>query len=272
MSSSDRMSAEALARLAGAICATAETLGQTISSRAAELMAEDLADYPQEHIRAALQACRRELTGKLTLAAILQRVQAYDGRPEPNEAWALALAASDESDSVVLNEEIQLALGAARAVLEAGDKIGARMAFLSAYQRFVDAARREAKPVKWELSMGHDPQRRIAAVEEAGRLGRLPAPKVAEYVAQLTHQPITQDGAAIAGLITGRAAMPSSAMRERLQFLKRQIEADTARKERKRAEEAEQRRVAFERHRAEQIAAAEELKAQKSANSMVGAR
>lgn len=66
--------------------------------------------------------------------------------------------------------------------------------------------------------------------------------------------------------------MPSSAMRERLQFLKRQIEADTARKERKRAEEAEQRRVAFERHRAEQIAAAEELKAQKSANSMVGAR
>lgn len=259
MSSSDRMSAEVLARLAGAICATAETLGQTISSRAAELMAEDLADYPQDHIRAALQACRRELTGKLTLAAILQRVQAYDGRPEPNEAWALALAASDESDSVVLNEEIQLALGAARAVLEAGDKIGARMAFLSAYQRFVDAARREAKPVKWELSMGHDPQRRIAAVEEAGRLGRLPAPKVAEYVAQITHQPITQDGAAIAGLITGRTATPSAEIRERLQVLKQQIETDSERREIERARAAEENRLAFEARRAEQLAAIQAL-------------
>ncbi len=256
-----------MARLAGAICATAETLGHTISSRAAELMADDLADYPQEHIRAALQACRRELTGKLTLAAILQRVQAYDGRPEPNEAWALALAASDESDSVVLTEEIQLALGAARAVLDAGDKIGARMAFLSAYQRFVDAARRAAKPVAWELSMGHDPQRRIAAVEEAGRLGRLPAPKVAEYVAQLTHQPITQDGAAIAGLITGRAAQPGPAVRERLMFVRRQVEANMAREEKKRAEKAEKDRKDLEARRAEHLAAVEALKTKKESSN-----
>lgn len=268
------LSSDQLAALAGAICATAETLGQTLSAKAAKLMAEDLGDYPQESIRSALQACRRELTGKLTLAAILQRVQAADGRPEPNEAWSLALAASDESDSVVMTEEIQLALGASRAVLEAGDKVGARMAFLSAYQRFVDAARREARQVKWALSMGHDQQRRIAAVEEAGRLGRLSAPIVREHISRLTHEPITQDGIAIAGLITGRVAMPSQEVSERLQFLKRQIKANKEREEKRRFDEAKRRREEFERNRAEQIAVVEELKAgepfaQKSARSMM---
>lgn len=254
------LSSEQQAQLAAAICATAETLGYALSANAAELMADDLRGYPIEAIAAALQACRRELTGKLSLAAILQRIQTADGRPEPNEAWSLALAASDESDSVFLTDEIQLALGASRAVLDAGDKIGARMAFLSAYQRFVDAARREARPVNWQLSMGYDPQRRVAAVEEAARLGRLPAPKAKEYIAQLTHEPITQDGAAIAGLITGRVAMPSEEVRVRLQQVRQQVQANKEQQERKRAEEARMERQAFEAHRARQLAAIEALK------------
>ena len=74
------------ADLSMAICATAETLGQTLSAPAAKLMAEDLAEHPMDVIANALWACRRELTGKLTLAAILQRVQAADGRPGKDEA------------------------------------------------------------------------------------------------------------------------------------------------------------------------------------------
>lgn len=219
------------AQLAAAVCATAETLGQTLSANAADLMAQDLASYPIADIAAALQACRRELTGKLTLAAILQRIQAADGRPDPNEAWSLALAASDEHDSVVLTAEIQLALGAARAVLEAGDKIGARMSFLSAYQRLVDTARRECVPVKWSLSPGFDAQRRLAAVEEAGRLGRLPAHIVREHVAQLTYEPITTDGQALAGLITGKCPAPSQHLRAQWQAVKNDIEAARRRRE-----------------------------------------
>ncbi|MDH1234457.1 hypothetical protein [Stutzerimonas stutzeri] len=253
------LSSDQLAALAGAVCATAETLGQTISPGAAKMIAEDLADYPAEDIRAALQACRRELTGKLTLAAILQRVQAADGRPEPNEAWSLALAASDEFDSVVLTDEIQLALGAARAILDAGDKVGARMSFLSAYQRLVDTARRENRPVKWSLSPGFDQQRRLIAVQEAGRLGRLPAPVVQEYVAQLTHEPVTQNGAAIAGLITGRVAMPTPEVRAKLQLVKATVEEGRAAKEKQRQDEIRARQEKFEQQRAEQLAAIESL-------------
>lgn len=259
MNSSDRYSADQLAMLAAAICATAETLGQTISATAAELMAEDLAEYAPADVKAALQACRRELTGKLTLAAILQRVQAADGRPEPNEAWSLALAASDEFDSVVLTDEIQLALGAARAILDAGDKVGARMSFLSAYQRLVDTARRENRPVKWSLSPGFDQQRRLIAVQEAGRLGRLPAPVVQEYVAQLTHEPVTQNGAAIAGLITGRVAMPTPEVRAKLQLVKATVEEGRAAKEKQRQDEIRARQEKFEQQRADQLAAIESL-------------
>lgn len=250
------LSCDQQAELAAALCATAETLGQALSASAAELMADDLASYPMEVIAGALRACRRELTGKLTLAAILQRVQAADGRPEPNEAWALALSASDEFDSVVLTDEIQMALGAARSVLDSGDKIGARMSFLSAYQRLVDTARRDGKPVNWSLSPGFDPDRRLIAVQEAGRLGRLPAPAVERYVAQLTHSPITQDGAAIAGLITGRQAMPSEEVRKRLQELKDQVRGSKAEKRAVQEETMRREREAFERRRAEQVRAA----------------
>lgn len=253
------LSSDQLVALAGAVCATAETLGQTISPGAAKMIAEDLADYPAEDIRAALQACRRELTGKLTLAAILQRVQAADGRPDPNEAWSLAIAASDEFDSVVLTDEIQLALGAARAILDAGDKVGARMSFLSAYQRQVDTARREGKPVNWKLSPGFDQQRRLMAVEEAGRLGRLPAPVVQEYVAQLTHEPVSQNGAAIAGLITGRTAMPTPDVRAKLQLVKATVEESRAANEKRRQDEIRARQEKFEQQRAEQLAAIESL-------------
>lgn len=253
------LSSDDLITLAAAVCATAETLGQTLSAGAAKLIAEDLADYQPQDIRAALQACRRELTGKLTLAAILQRVQAADGRPEPNEAWALALGASDETDSAVLTEEIQLAMGASQAVLDAGDKIGARMAFLSAYQRFVDAARREAKPVRWALSMGYDPQRRVAAVQAAVRLGRLTDPQAQQYIAQLSYQPATQDGAAIAGLITGRAAMPTPELRERLQLVKAEVKAFSVEREELRVAEIEAHQEDLARRRADQLAALEEL-------------
>lgn len=256
------LSFEEQAQLAAAMCATAETLGQTLSASAADLMSQDLADYAVADIAAALQACRRELTGKLTLAAILQRVKAADGRPEPNEAWALALAASDEHDSVVLTAEIQLALGAARAVLEAGDKIGARMAFLSSYQRLVDAARRETKPVIWALSPGFDPQRRIAAVEEAGRLGRLPLHVVREHVAQLTHEPITQDGQAIAGLLTGNVVQMSPALRDKWQTVKSELVATKAAREETRKAEAEAHAEDFARRRTAQLAALQELEAQ----------
>ena len=253
------LSCDQTAELAMALCATAETLGQTLSANAAALMAQDLADYGMDDLANALQACRREVTGRLTLAAILQRIQAADGRPDPNEAWSIALAASDEAESVVLTEEIRQAMSASAPVMAQRDKVGARMSFLSAYQRLVDAARRVGRPVVWSLSMGHDPQRRVAALEEAGRLGRLPAPELQQQIRRLTHEPLSQDGAAIAGLITGRAAMPSPKVRQKLQEVRAVVLANQKAADERKDADARARRYEFEQRRAEQLARLEEL-------------
>lgn len=208
------------AELSMAICATAETLGQTLSAPAAKLMAEDLAEHPMDVIANALWACRREVTGKLTLAAILQRVQAADGRPGKDEAWAIAMTTNDEFETVVLTDEIQLALAAAKPVLDAGDKIGARMAFISAYERFVGQARDDAKPVNWHVSVGFDANRRIQAVTKAMELKRIPQEHAQKYLADLSVVPITEDGRAIAGLLTGAVTRPAPALREKLHLVK----------------------------------------------------
>lgn len=220
MNSSDRMSPEQVARLALAICATAESLGYTLSADAAELMADDLADYPAHVVAAALKSCRVELTGKLTTGAIMQRIHAADGRPGKDEAWSIALAAGDESDTVVMTAEIRQAMTAAQPILAGRDKVGARMAFLSAYERLVAQARAEARPVTWSVSLGFDSGRRVAAIESAVRSNLISREAGTQYLADLRIAPIAQDGQAIAGLLTGSSVKPTEANRERWQQLK----------------------------------------------------
>ncbi len=210
--------------------ATAEAMGQQLTQAAALLMVDDLKGYDEPVICAALQACRRELTGRLTIAAILQRVQAADGRPGRDEAWSIAQGAADELESVMITEEILAALQVARPGLEARDKVGARMAFLSAYDRLVEAARREGRPANWTLSMGFDVEGRARAVEQAVLLQRLPAPAAQKLLADLNIEPISQDGAAIAGLLTGRAATPSPRIQQRLRELSDELKARRERK------------------------------------------
>lgn len=214
------LSSDDIAELAMALCATAETLGQALSASAAQLMAEDLAEYEFSDIARALRACRHELTGKLTLAAVLQRIQAADGRPGRDEAWGIAMSLSDESDTVVTTDEISLALVAARPILDAGDKIGARMAFISAYDRVVYEARRETKPVKWELSLGFDPKRRSVAVEKAVKMQRITQERAQLYLADLSIAPVKADGLVLAGLISGNVYKPTEKNRERFDQLR----------------------------------------------------
>jgi len=241
------LSSDQQADLAAAICATAETLGQTVSASAAELMAEDLADYPPQDVGSALRACRRELTGKLTLAAIIQRTQAADGRPGRDEAWSIALSGADEFDTVVMTDEIRKAMTASAPILQLGDKIGARMAFMSAYDRHVQEARQSGTPAKWTVSLGFDPDRRKIAIEAAVRTGLLPAPEAQQEMQRLglDAAPVTQEGRAIAGLITGNIGKPRPQDREKLAAIKRGME--------------EQRRINQENKTAAALSRAKEL-------------
>lgn len=215
------LSCDEQAELAMAICATAETLGQTISSSAARMMAEDLAEYTVGVIADALRACRRDLAGRFGLPAVLQRIQAADGRPGKDEAWSMALRASDEHETVVLTTEIRQAMAASQPILRAGDKIGARMAFMSAYERLVTNSRKDATPITWELSLGFDPERRSIAVESAVRAQLITQEAGTKYLVDLRITPMTEDGKAIAGLITGeQRTHASDAMRAKLEEIR----------------------------------------------------
>lgn len=149
-----------------ALAVTAEITGTQLSEAAARVFAMDLARYPVDQVMGALTRCRREVKGRLTVADVIGRLD--DGRPTPDEAWAMI--PHDESQTAVLTEEMAQAWGISR---EADDRVSARMAFLSAYRRLVQEARDDGEAVRWFPSLGTDPHGREHAIQEAVRLGRL---------------------------------------------------------------------------------------------------
>lgn len=238
------LSSDDIAELAMAICATAEAMGQTISAAGAELIAEDLEAHEPQVIIAALRACRREPAGRLSLGMVLKHIHAADGRPGKDEAWSIALAASDEYETVVLTTEIRQAMIASTPILEANDKIGARMAFMSAYERLVSFARAEDRPAVWEVSLGFDAARRVTAVESAVRAQLISQERGAKYLSDLRITPTTAEGQAIAGLLTGEFRPQVSAhVHEKLGEVKASLAASKIRKERQRKKELQRKRV-----------------------------
>jgi hypothetical protein len=132
-------------------------------------MADDLSPYPADQVLGALTRCRKELKGRLTVSDVIQRMD--DGRPGPEEAWSML--PFDEGMTVVWTEEMAGAWGVALPLIEDGERIAARMAFLEAYRTRVQRARDAGLQVKWSVSLGHNPEKRVAAIQEAHRLGRI---------------------------------------------------------------------------------------------------
>lgn len=155
--------------LADALAVTAEITGTELSKGAAKVMALDLRAYPLSQVLGALVRCRRELKGRLTIAAIIERLD--DGRPGPNEAWAMI--PQDEAGSVVWTDEMAQAFGVAAPLLHEGQVIAARSAFIETYSAAVSMARAEQRAARWTPSLGHDPRSREAALEEGVRKGRI---------------------------------------------------------------------------------------------------
>ena len=150
------------------------------------------AAYSLEHVRAALDAHVRDpQRGRFPpvpadVIAQLQAAAEDDGRPGPEEAWAIARRATDEAATVVWTAEMSQAWAVAIPLLGARDDVGARMAFREAYQRLVAEARDAGTPPRWSASLGWDEQQRAQAIGQAVQLGylpreellALPAPKV----------------------------------------------------------------------------------------------
>ncbi|MDY0190687.1 MAG: hypothetical protein RBR22_08140 [Desulfuromonas sp.] len=232
---SGKTDTQRLSGLVEIVTATAEVLGQEITASAAEMMANDLEEYQDEQIAGALKACRRELTGRLTLAAIIERIQRVDGHPEPNEAWAIALQASDERRTVVVTEQIQSALRAAQPILDNGDAIGGRMAFIEAYRRTVEAARQSRQSPVWHVSVGWDVEDRADAVTRAVESGRITQDRGEALLLQHRPVAINQDSVsfAVAGLLSGKttARLSNEESRKRLAELRAVLNENKAKRE-----------------------------------------
>ncbi|WP_186260031.1 hypothetical protein [Burkholderia gladioli] len=123
-----------------------------------------------------------------TPASILKHLpKASDGRPGPDEAWAIAIRSADERETVVWTQEIAEAWTIARPVFD-GDEIGARMAFKDAYTRICERNRQLGVAPQWSVSQGFDAEKRITAVNQAVQAGRLALPQAKAAVPLLAGQ------------------------------------------------------------------------------------
>jgi hypothetical protein len=160
---------------------------QPLSARAKVLFFDAVRRFPLSLVEKAIQAHLvdpeagkfRTMVQPAHIVAQIEGAMTRDGRPEADEAWAIALRAQDEASTVVWTEEIAEALSAARPVLDAGDEVGARVAFRAAYNRLVSDAREQRRPARWAASLGHDPAQREQALQDAVQRNLLPAPQVA---------------------------------------------------------------------------------------------
>ncbi len=81
-----------------------------------------------------------------------------------DEAWAAC--PKDEGVSAAMCDEIAASLGIAKDLIDMGDMIAARRAFIDHYNRLTDEAKRESRKPKWWASLGHDKDGRHKAKVE----------------------------------------------------------------------------------------------------------
>lgn len=168
------------AEIAKAIKITAEVCGSELSDGAVNAMLLHLKPYGGEAVMSALSECQREAKGRLTLAAVLEKLENCDGRPGAEEAWGMiAHALTDESETIIWTNEMCSASHSASELLRLGDKVGARMAFREAYENLVRQQRLAKAPVCWTVSPGSDQQRRTDTLMLAVKDGKLSSEQVA---------------------------------------------------------------------------------------------
>lgn len=166
------------AAVAEALAVTIEACGAELSEAAVRIMLSDLADYPEDAVLQALKRTRREHKGRLSLAAIVERID--DGRPGVEVAWAMV--PRSESTTAVLTDEMLAALAAAQPLLNDGDEIAARMAFKEAYTAAVERARADRVTVRWQASIGWDAAGRVQPLADAVKHGRIPLAHAETFV------------------------------------------------------------------------------------------
>jgi hypothetical protein len=225
-----------------------------------------LRPYPIELVSAALSDHCRYNKFCPRPADIIERLESCDGRPSADEAWSLALQAQDEAATLVWSDEIAQSWGIARPILDIGDEVGARHAFVSAYERLCAEARRKLTRAKWVISIGTDKTARADVLTRAVEQGRLSVDQIRPLLPSQERTEMT----AVAGLLTGNVSvLPDLQTREARRFLAtiREVLIESERREAAerdaRTQRRERERAFFEERRAAALAALENLETSK---------
>lgn len=237
------MTPEQEEQLVDMILVTAEVMGHELKPSAVMMMVSDLAGYDFAAVANTLNRCRKEQTGRLTLKGILDLLAPAGGWLTANEAWSLALPAADERNTVVWTSEASKAWSVALPLLEVGDKVGARMAFVAAYERHVSTAKSEGKQPVHEVSAGWDAAGRDLAIQQAQIAGLLPP---SAPVAALPPPTKEQQAALVDNREKVQAGLQALAKKMRAAN-----EPDRIARERERAERMERANAYFEKQERE---------------------
>lgn len=139
---------------------TSEACGYPLSDAAAKIMASDLQDQDFNALVKACARCRRELKHRLTLADILERLQAADGRLTDDEAWA-RFPKRDEHTRLITDEMERAAEDLFDMINSENptDQANAAKTFKERHKKIVANAREHGiKPI-WRVSEGTDSPR-----------------------------------------------------------------------------------------------------------------
>lgn len=237
------MTPEQEEQLVDMILVTAEVMGHELKPSAVMMMVSDLSGYDFAAVANTLNRCRKEQTGRLTLKGILDLLAPAGGWLTANEAWSLALPAADERNTVVWTSEASKAWSVALPLLGVGDKVGARMAFIAAYERHVSTAKSEGKQPVHEVSAGWDAAGRDLAIQQAQIAGLLPPP------APVSALPPPSKGQQ-AALVDNRAKVQAG-LQALASKMRAANEPDRIARERERAERMERANAYFEKQERE---------------------
>lgn len=178
-----------------ALAVAAELSGTTLSEAAAVQLAKDMSKYPTAWVLGAVERFRMEARSgtRLTPSELIQRLP--DGRPSPDEAWAML--PRDEASTVVWCEEMRIAWAAAKPLMGKQYEINAaRTAFIEAYRAQVMSARVSGKSVRWSASLGSDVRLReqaLSAAVEQGRMSMSTALKLAPSLEYQQSKPLLEN-------------------------------------------------------------------------------
>lgn len=174
------------------LAACLDMYGRERSDTVMALWSRLMEPYSLSDVTDALSSHMRTSKFCPTPADIISYLDSKDGRPTPDEAWAMC--PKSEYESVFWTDEMSQAYAVACPLIEQGDKVAARKAFIDRYESLVAAARSIGVPVKVTPSFGFDKAGREDAIQRAVDRGLISNQKASLYLpSKPTQDAITFD-------------------------------------------------------------------------------